>query len=101
MIKRAPLFACIVLCFFFGYFLIALFLGKKREKASAFSGVIQSIEYNAKGIPTVEIDGKKIHLLASFNWNHQIETGDFIEKKAGESVYKIIKHRNNSVIIFK
>jgi hypothetical protein len=86
---------------FYGYFIYALINGKKKHKASAFSGVIQLVTYDTKGIPTIVINGVKIYVGASYNWNNQIEVGDYIEKKKGQMLYKIIKHRNKSVIIFK
>jgi hypothetical protein len=99
--KRQILLAIILFGSFYGYFFFAWLQGKKRHKDSSYSGVIQSVTYDTKGIPTVEINGTKIYTGASFNWNKQVEQGDFIEKKSGAIAYKIIKHNSKRVLIFK
>ncbi|WP_316828769.1 hypothetical protein [Pedobacter miscanthi] len=99
--KRNWLVVLLVLAVFYGFFFIVFIRGKRKEKASAFSGIVQSVKYDAKGIPTVEIDNRKIYVSASFNWNNQIQAGDYIEKKAGENVYKVIKQDNKQILIFK
>src|SRR5258708_4070460 len=68
-------------------------IGGEMSLNDSFNGLVQNVNYNEKGIPTVTIKGIEYY-LAGENWGHyqdKIETGDSMIKKKGELYIKLIK----------
>ena len=66
-----------------------------------FKGKVENICYDVKGFPFVTINQKRYYLSYN-NWNfrHQIENGDSLEKEASSFVLKLTKS-TGEIIIFK
>lgn len=67
-----------------------------------FKGKVESIYYDIKGIPLVTINQKSYYLSYN-NWNfdHQIEKGDSLEKVAPSFIIKLKKLHTGTIIIIK
>ncbi len=90
-----------VLCTLFLSFM--LFSAKNsfyRNLSYNFTGVVDDVAYDIKGIPTVTIKNDEYYLSAGYNFNYQIEKGDILKKKRGSNVYTLIK-RTGQVTLFK
>jgi hypothetical protein len=52
-----------------------------------FKGVVDSVSYDVKGIPTVIIHKSEYYLSAGYNFDYQIEKGDTLKKEGGLNTY--------------
>jgi len=76
------------------FFVIMLFAAKnnfKENKLYSFKGVVDSVSYDIKGIPTVIINKKTFYLSAGYNFDHQIKKEDSLVKQKGSTTYILIK----------
>ena len=90
-----------VLCALFLSFL--LFSTKKsfdRNLSYDFTGVVDTVAYDVKGIPTVTILNNEYYLSAGYNFNYQIEKGDTLKKERGSNIYTLIK-QTGKVTLFR
>jgi len=90
-----------ILCvLFFGFLLFSAKRNFEKNIAYEFSGVVATVSYDVKGIPTVTIDKKKYYLSAGYNFNFYIEKGDVLKKKKGSTTYTLIKQKTGKIISF-
>jgi hypothetical protein len=73
---------------------------KEENLARSFIGVIEYIEYDEKGIPTVIVNGQKYYLSTSYNFEHKLEKNDSLIKYKNSTIYKLVKNGTNQVILF-
>lgn len=71
-----------------------------RNLENHFYGVVDSVNYDVKGIPTVIVNENKYYLSAGYNFNHQIERGDKLKKDSGSTAYILTKHKTNEIFNF-
>jgi len=103
MSKRLKKFLILfgALCALFSGFL--LFSAKNsfnRNLSYDFTGVVNIVNYDAKGIPTVTIHSNKYYLSAGYNFDYQIEKRDTLKKERGSNIYTLIK-QTGQVILFE
>lgn len=89
----------------FLFFGTAFYLYKRSYKTNLnyyFKGKIENVSYDEKGYPDVIID-KTSYYLCYVNWDfgHQIQKGDSLEKRVGSFTIKLTKLNSGHVIIFK
>ena len=65
-----------------------------------FNGIVESVKYDVKGIPTLTINSVDYRLSGPYRFDHQIETGDTFIKFKGNIYYKLIKHQSGKIIRF-
>lgn len=71
-----------------------------RNLNNHFYGVVDSVNYDVKGIPTVIVNKNKYYLSAGYNFDHQIERGDKLKKDSGSAIYILTKHKTNKIFRF-
>ena len=66
-----------------------------------FNGKVEFVSYDVKGTPTIKIN-KQEYCLTYNNWDfdHQIEKGDSLDKRKGTFVIKLIKFNSKSIVYF-
>ncbi|MBS1500582.1 MAG: hypothetical protein JST32_00870 [Bacteroidetes bacterium] len=75
------------------------FTAKRKALSYQFNGRVDTVVYDNSGKPTVTIHGSKYDLaVTNWDFNHQIEVGDSMIKKADSLVIKIFK-TDGTVII--
>ena len=72
----------------------------KDNLSYKFKGIVDTVKYDVKGIPTITIDKKQYYLSAGYNFNFQIEKGDTLKKEKQSTVYTLIKQKTGKVILF-
>ena len=102
--KQQILFISIVLVLGFSFITILFYLdnmANKKDFAYKFYGVVEQVSYDIKGRPNVTIHDTE-YCLCDNNWdfNHRIEKGDTIEKKANTLIVRLKKHNSGEVIFF-
>ncbi|WP_316836977.1 hypothetical protein [Pedobacter nutrimenti] len=86
--------------FFIGWNFFMLKKNNKENLSYKFNGIVESVNYDVKGIPSVVIQGDEYYLSGGWNFEHLIEKRDSLQKKEGEMVVKLIK-RDRKIYIFK
>ncbi len=75
------------------------FAAQRKALFYQFDGKVDAVDYDKKGAPTVTIKGTKYDLsVTHWDFNHQIEAGDSMIKKADSMMIKIFK-TDGTVII--
>lgn len=75
------------------------FSAQRKALSYQFNGKVDTVIYDKKGGATVTIRGNKYDLsVTRWDFNHQIETGDSMVKKADSMLIKIFK-TDGTVII--
>ena len=70
------------------------------EKKSQFSGIVNSVTFNEKGTPTVNIKGEQYVVgFAGHDFKQLIEAGDSLIKVKNSNTYKLIKNKTGKLII--
>lgn len=67
---------------------------KIEIKGYDIHGVIQKVEYEQKGIPTIIVNNKSYYIDAGWALNNKLQVGDSIFKNEGQNkfiIYKIDK----------
>jgi len=64
-----------------------------------FNGVVQVIDYDQKGFPTVEVANNNYYLSLGYNFEYKIQQGDSIFKKRGSFI--VVLKKKNTGAIFK
>ncbi len=82
------------------YFLYRTNLAWQENLTYNFTGVVENVDYDVKGIPEVTVHNEKYYLASGYNFEYKIERGDSIIKLKGSSVYKIIKHKSGAIVEF-
>jgi hypothetical protein len=91
-----------VLCVFFGTLFYLDLKSKRKNYNYFFKGKVENIYYDIKGIPSVTINQKSYYLsYIDWKFDHQIEKGDSLEKKASSFTIKLTKSDTGNVILFK
>ncbi len=96
------LFGMAFMCLTFILFII--YSNSKADEINynySFSGRVDSVSYDVKGIPYVHVNGQFYYLDDGYNFDHLVEKGDTMIKHKGSVVYKLIKHANKKVFKFK
>lgn len=75
------------------------FTAQRKALFYQFNGRVDTVNYDKKGQPTVTIKGIKYDLsVTHWDFNHQIQAGDSMVKKADTMAIKIFK-ADGTVII--
>ena len=83
------------------YMILSSIRARKLISGYHFNGVVDKVEYDAKSIPTVKVNGKDYYLgSTNWNFNHLITQGDSIEKDSGNLTVKLIKQKSGRVLVF-
>ncbi|WDF56536.1 hypothetical protein [Mucilaginibacter sp. KACC 22063] len=69
--------------------------------SNSFNGIVQKVEYNVKGMPSVMVHDKQYHLIGGYNFEYKISKGDSLIKRKNSTVYKLIKKGTDSVFLFE
>jgi len=65
-----------------------------------FIGIVIDIRYDVKQFPTIRVDNKEYYIGAGYDTGHQIEIGDFVIKRRGSDMYKLIKQKDHRILMF-
>lgn len=75
------------------------FAAQRKALGYQFNGKVDTISYDSNGQPIISIHGTKYDLsVTHWDFNHQIQSGDSMVKKADSMVIKIFK-TDGTVII--
>jgi hypothetical protein len=83
-------------CFLF-YAYYSNKLAKEENKKRHFCGIIEYVDYDVKGIPTVAVNGISYYLDLNYNIRDSLEKGDSLIKYSDQSFYKLIKHNTGKI----
>ena len=73
-----------------------------EEQDYEFSGILQRIDFDEKGVPKVVINGKKYYSLSTTrSFNNQMAVGDSLIKRKGSTTYILIKRKTGLTLISK
>lgn len=86
---------------------LAIFVSMLRKKLNfrdlkslEFNGIVESVNYDVKGIPSINVENKVYYLSGYWGFDYKIEIGDSIFKMKDEMVIKLVKKRTGRKIIF-
>jgi len=67
-----------------------------------FNGIVESVSYDDKNIPSATVDGQTYYLGATnWNFNRLIEAGDSLHKQKGNIVIELIKQKTGKILTFQ
>lgn len=85
---------------FFCYTIYSGRISERENISREFSGTVENVLYDVKGIPSVTVHGKEYYLNNFYNFDHQIERGDSLVKYKGATIYRLVKKDNGRVVEF-
>lgn len=93
----------VVICFllFLLVIIILFFKGQAKQRNYKFNGIIESITFDVKQIPTIVISNEKYYLSPLRSFKENVQVGDSAIKKSGTMEFIIIKKTNGKVYNYK
>ena len=90
----------IIVASFFSLFIFLTIRGNNINRNYEFNGVVEDVNYDIKGTPSVTISGH-VYYLSYNNWNfqHRIMKMDTLIKKKGYMKIILIKYSTHEKII--
>lgn len=75
--------------------------GYKMNLKLEFNGLVEDVQYDIKGIPSVTVS-ENTYYLSWNDWyfNHRIQKGDSLIKKRNSLLIMLIKQKSGEVIVF-
>ena len=78
-------------------FLLIHIRNQKKNLGCDFRGIVQNVIYNSDSVK-VTIKGHDYVLDDGYNFRHLIQKGDFLIKRRGSTIYRLVKYEHPKVI---
>ena len=95
-----PIFISLCIAFL-SYGIFSAMQSRKENMTYNFHGVVEKVNYDEKGIPSVMVNGIKYYLSPGYNFDHRIETGDTLTKEKASNIYRLKKSKTSETLEFR
>lgn len=89
----------VFIAMFLTIFLLFHIRDQRENLACDFRGIVQKVSYDSNGTK-VTIKGHVYELNGDYDFGHKINVGDYLIKRQGSTIYRLVKYEKPKVLTF-